>query len=209
MSAKTYLPFWNIFTLSHEIQLSTFPHTFLLNFNQLLRIYSLCFTLTSELCPYANDGRCLLGGGPFSRTAALLSHNYMIHQPPYEEYKWIRRDLSSEFDIQRFITHIHSYLLSVHGTRWRRWRWTSPACVMIQHWLTAFLLVLCIILLLISLICRQNITALLLCIHIYLVKLVPDWYTWLFPLHWICVGCRAPTCWRVQTVILQTNFDII
>lgn len=40
-----------------------------------------------ELCPYANDGRCLLGGGPFSRLSSVLSHNYAIHHPPYSEFK--------------------------------------------------------------------------------------------------------------------------
>jgi hypothetical protein len=93
-----------------------------------------------ELCPYGNDGRCLLGdniytyvytyiymrifymhmylfifmcihlyvytyifvpvpslvdifiytylgGGPFSRAAVLMSHNYMIHHPPKSEFK--------------------------------------------------------------------------------------------------------------------------
>jgi hypothetical protein len=34
-----------------------------------------------EIAPYANDGRCLLGAGPFSRLATLTSHNYMIHYP--------------------------------------------------------------------------------------------------------------------------------
>lgn len=66
-----------------------------------------------ELCPYPNDGRCLLGGGPFSRTAALLSHNYMIHHPPHTEYKWILKDKTSEFDVERFVSHIYSYLQSV------------------------------------------------------------------------------------------------
>ena len=66
-----------------------------------------------ELCPYQNDGRCLLGGGPFSRAAAVMSHNYMIHQPPHEEYKWITKDKTSEFNIDRFVVHIHSYLQSL------------------------------------------------------------------------------------------------
>jgi Glycosyltransferase 61 len=69
-----------------------------------------------ELCPYPNDGRCLLGGGPFSRTAALLSHNYMIHHPPHSEYKWIVKDKTSEFDVERFVGHIYSYLQSVKAT---------------------------------------------------------------------------------------------
>ena len=68
-----------------------------------------------ELCPYTNDGRCLLGGGPFSRTSALLSHNYMIHQPPHAEYTWIRSNRTSEFDIQRFVNHINSFLQSVQS----------------------------------------------------------------------------------------------
>jgi hypothetical protein len=66
-----------------------------------------------ELCPYLNDGRCLLGGGPFSRAAAVMSHNYMIHHPPKKEYKWILKDKTSEFNIERFIIHISSYLQSL------------------------------------------------------------------------------------------------
>jgi hypothetical protein len=66
-----------------------------------------------ELAPYPNDGRCLLGGGPFSRTAALLSHNYMMHMPPYEEFKWISKGSSSEFNVTRFVLHIHSFLASI------------------------------------------------------------------------------------------------
>jgi hypothetical protein len=66
-----------------------------------------------ELAPYGNDGRCLLGGGPFSRAAAVMSHNYMMHQPPYEEFKWITKDSSSEFNITRFVLHIHSFLVSI------------------------------------------------------------------------------------------------
>ena len=68
-----------------------------------------------ELCPYPNDGRCLLGGGPFSRTSALLSHNYMIHHPPHAEYTWSPADKTSEFDIQRFVNHIYSFLQSVQS----------------------------------------------------------------------------------------------
>ena len=66
-----------------------------------------------ELAPYGNDGRCLLGGGPFSRAAAVLAHNYMMHQPPYEEFKWITKDASSEFNITRFVVHVHSFLKSI------------------------------------------------------------------------------------------------
>eukprot|EP00981_Chlorochromonas_danica_P002296 scaffold440_cov277-Ochromonas_danica.AAC.30 len=34
-----------------------------------------------EIAPYGNDGRCLLGGGPFSRLATVMAHNYLIHYP--------------------------------------------------------------------------------------------------------------------------------
>jgi hypothetical protein len=70
-----------------------------------------------ELGPYGNDGRCLLGGGPFSRLAAVLSHNYMIHHPLYEEFKWIKTDLTSEFNVARFIIHISSFLYSINFIR--------------------------------------------------------------------------------------------
>ena len=66
-----------------------------------------------ELCPYVNDGRCLLGGGPFSRTAAVLSHNYMIHHPPYDEFQWNHIERTSEFNISRFVLHIKSFLISI------------------------------------------------------------------------------------------------
>jgi hypothetical protein len=56
---------------------------------------------------------CLLGGGPFSRAAVLMSHNYMIHHPPKSEFKWILSDMTSEFNIERFILHISSYLQSI------------------------------------------------------------------------------------------------
>lgn len=66
-----------------------------------------------ELAPYGNDGRCLLGGGPFSRAAAVMGHNYMMHQPPYGEFVWNTKDSTSEFDIGRFVLHIHSFLTSI------------------------------------------------------------------------------------------------
>ena len=62
-----------------------------------------------EIGPYQNDGRILLGGGPFSRLATLLAHNYAIHHPPHEEYKWIGRE-SSELDISSMINHLKSFL---------------------------------------------------------------------------------------------------
>jgi hypothetical protein len=67
-----------------------------------------------EFCPYPNDGRCLLGGGPFSRAAAVMSHNYMIHHSPKKEFKWIPRDRTSEFNIERFVIHISSFLQSLN-----------------------------------------------------------------------------------------------
>jgi len=66
-----------------------------------------------ELAPYPNDGRCLLGGGPFSRLAAVMSHNYMMHQPPYGEFRWVRRAGASEFDAARFVGHIEVFLRSI------------------------------------------------------------------------------------------------
>jgi hypothetical protein len=65
-----------------------------------------------EIAPYGNDGRCLLGGGPFSRLAAVMSHNYMIHHPLYEEFTW-KNDRTSEFDIERFLLHTTSFLQSI------------------------------------------------------------------------------------------------
>ncbi len=66
-----------------------------------------------ELGPYGNDGRCLLGGGPFSRLAAVLAHNYLVHHPPYEEYLWISTDHTSQFNVTRFVRHIYSFLTSI------------------------------------------------------------------------------------------------
>ena len=66
-----------------------------------------------ELAPYGNDGRCLLGGGPFSRIASVLSHNYMIHHPRHEEYMWIIKEAASEFNISRFVGHIDAFLQSI------------------------------------------------------------------------------------------------
>ena len=66
-----------------------------------------------ELAPYGNDGRCILGGGPFSRIAAVMGHNYLIHHPRNEEYRWIPRESVSEFDVDRFVTHIQSFVNSL------------------------------------------------------------------------------------------------
>ena len=65
-----------------------------------------------EFGPFGNDGRCLLGGGPFSRLAAVMGHNYMIHHPPYQEYRWMPNYVS-EFDVPRFATHIKNFLTSI------------------------------------------------------------------------------------------------
>ncbi len=65
-----------------------------------------------EIGPYQNDGRIFLGGGPFSRLATLLSHNYAIHHPPHNEYKWIGRE-TSELSISSLIQHLKSFLGSV------------------------------------------------------------------------------------------------
>jgi hypothetical protein len=64
-----------------------------------------------EICPFANDGRCYLGGGPFSRAAFVLAHHYLVHQPPYEEFLWLKR--SSEFNLSRLIEHIRSFLIGL------------------------------------------------------------------------------------------------
>jgi hypothetical protein len=66
-----------------------------------------------EFAPYGNDGRCLLGGGPFSRVAAVMSHNYMMHHPPYQEFRWLKKEMVSEFNISRFVMHIRSFLVSI------------------------------------------------------------------------------------------------
>lgn len=67
-----------------------------------------------EIAPYGNDGRCLLGGGPFSRIAAVMAQNYMIHHPPHSEYKWITREMVSELNIERFLLHLTSFLASIN-----------------------------------------------------------------------------------------------
>jgi hypothetical protein len=66
-----------------------------------------------EMAPYGNDGRCILGGGPFSRIAAVMGHKYLIHHPRNEEYRWIPRESVSEFDVDRFVAHIQSFVNSL------------------------------------------------------------------------------------------------
>lgn len=65
-----------------------------------------------EFAPYANDARCLPGGGPFSRLSAVMSHNYMMHHPPIDEYRWTA-GRTSEFNDTRFATHIRNFLASI------------------------------------------------------------------------------------------------
>ena len=65
-----------------------------------------------EFCPYGNDGRCIIGGGPFNRAAVLLSHDYLVHYALKSEYVFDVKTASAEFDVARFVNHIHSFLLS-------------------------------------------------------------------------------------------------
>lgn len=41
-------------------------------------IYMRPNTAVVEFCPYGNDGRCLLGGGPFNRASILLAQDYLV-----------------------------------------------------------------------------------------------------------------------------------
>jgi hypothetical protein len=63
-----------------------------------------------EFAPYGNDGRVLLGGGPFNRASALLSHDYLIHYALKEEFKF--HEQAASFNVDRFVTHIYSFLVS-------------------------------------------------------------------------------------------------
>lgn len=65
-----------------------------------------------EIAPYGNDGRVLLGGGPFNRAAVLLAHDYMVHFALKEEFVFSRGSRSASFDVQRFVTHVHAFLVS-------------------------------------------------------------------------------------------------
>ena len=53
--------------------------------------------------------------GPFNRLACVMGHNYMIHHPPHEEYSWFPRGQVSEFNVNLFIEHIKSFLISIGG----------------------------------------------------------------------------------------------
>ena len=76
-------------------------------------IYTFIFSVVVEICPYGNDGRCLLGGGPFNRLAAVMGHNYLVHHPPYQEYAWFPKIGVSEFNISRLMIHITNFLASI------------------------------------------------------------------------------------------------
>jgi hypothetical protein len=65
-----------------------------------------------EFCPYGNDGRCLLGGGPFNRAALLLSHDYLVHYAVKAEYVFDKSTMSATFDLPRFLRHVESFLVS-------------------------------------------------------------------------------------------------
>jgi hypothetical protein len=67
-----------------------------------------------EFAPYGNDGRVLLGGGPFNRAALLLSHDYLVHYALKEEFRFFKESMSATFDIRRFVTHIRSFLISTN-----------------------------------------------------------------------------------------------
>ena len=68
-----------------------------------------------EIGNYANDGRLLMGGGPFSRLSTLLGHNYMVHYPPFgSETVMTFAERVSHFNITNFVGHVDSFLQSIH-----------------------------------------------------------------------------------------------
>jgi len=67
-----------------------------------------------EIGHYANDGRLMLGGGPFSRLATLLSHDYLLHYAEFGvETTMIFRERVSYFNITNFVQHLDSFLHSI------------------------------------------------------------------------------------------------
>ena len=42
-----------------------------------------------------------------------MAHNYLVHIPPYSEFKWHNRAGSSEFNSSRFVEHAHTFLQSI------------------------------------------------------------------------------------------------
>jgi hypothetical protein len=52
-----------------------------------------------------------LGGGPFNRLSTLLAHNYLVHYPVKTELIFKEREI--EFDIQRLVTHVKSFMTSL------------------------------------------------------------------------------------------------
>ena len=78
-----------------------------------------------EFAPYANDARCLPGGGPFSRLAAVMSHNYMMHHPALEEYvlcsivflpSFLVCDLSVCVSLIHLLLPVCLHFPTLHGT---------------------------------------------------------------------------------------------
>lgn len=63
-----------------------------------------------EIAPYTNDGRLMLGGGPFSRVAALMSQHYYAHYIPYAEFVWESRTKTSRFNVTRLVTATRDFL---------------------------------------------------------------------------------------------------
>eukprot|EP01033_Poteriospumella_lacustris_P017332 gene17332-12389_t len=63
-----------------------------------------------EIAPYTNDGRLMLGGGPFSRVAALMSQHYYAHYIAYPEFIWESRTKTSRFNITRLVTATRDFL---------------------------------------------------------------------------------------------------
>jgi hypothetical protein len=63
-----------------------------------------------EIAPYTNDGRLMLGGGPFSRVAALMSQHYYAHYIAYPEFVWESRTKTSRFNVTRLVTATRDFL---------------------------------------------------------------------------------------------------
>jgi hypothetical protein len=66
-----------------------------------------------EIAPYTNDGRLMLGGGPFSRVAAVMSQHYYAHYIAYPEFVWESKSKTSRFNISRLVQSTTGYLHSI------------------------------------------------------------------------------------------------
>jgi hypothetical protein len=84
------------------------------------QIYQRPNSAAVEIGPYINDGRILLGGGPFSRIAVVMSHDYMLHHPPFEKLKFRLKSRTADFDISDFLTHLNSFLVSIDLIPYKR-----------------------------------------------------------------------------------------